>query len=149
MSHVDTIKCKVRDLDELRDALPENMELRDKKTFAWWGRFEGDSVPPPGYDPKDYGKCEAAIGFKGETPRNGSDGVWEIGVCKAPDGDGYELLCDKYGTQGHRLVKAGNAIRQGLQANKIEARARKKLPGWKTTREVLPGGYLRIKVRKR
>lgn len=151
MSHVTSLKCRVYDIETLEASLPEDMELRHKKTHAWWGRFEGDSIPPAGYDPKDYGKCEYAIGFKGVTPRNGPAGPWEIGVYKAPDGDGYELLADTFGAAGQRICAPVPGIRQRYAAATVEKKALAKLSrhGWRATRETLPDGRLRVKVVKR
>lgn len=150
MSHVTNLNCKTRDLDALVDALPADMEFRHKKTHAWWGRFEGDSTPPAGYDPKEYGHCEYAIGFKGETPQNGPNGPWEIGVYKAKDGDGYELLADTFGQAGRRITAPLDGIRQRYAANVAEKKALAKLSrhGWRATRENLPDGRLKVKLVK-
>lgn len=157
MSHVTDVKLKVHDLDALEEACEElGLELqRDKTHFAWWGKFVGDSKPPAWADPADYGKCEHAIKIKGDTPRDGSSGPWEIGVVKDPDGDGYRLLYDYYGSAGRRLLD-----KVGQEANKLKqeyafAVAKKKVnktlarQGWKAERENLLNGTVRLKVRKR
>lgn len=155
MSHVTTLKMKVHEeyLDCLEAALPQGMDLRrGQKTHAWWGRFVGDSQVPDGYRPEQYGHCEHAIGYTGETPRNGPAGPWEIGLYRAPDGDGYELLADTYGGAGRRITAPLAGIRQRYAANVAERRALETLSrhGWRAAgRETLPNGALRVTLRKR
>ena len=152
MSHVTDLKLNIKDLDALEKSLPDNMELRrNQTTYAWWGRFEGDSTPPEWMDPKDYGKCEHAIGFKGVKGQIGHDGnKWEIGLVRKPGQEGYELLADTFGS-GSRLGAAIPKIRQEYAANVAEKTVLSKLAnkGYKAVRENLPNGSIRIVVKKR
>jgi hypothetical protein len=157
MSHVTDVKLKIKDLDALEEACEElGLELkRDKKNFAWWGRFLGDSHQYGNHDPNTFGQCEHAIGIKGDRPMNGSNGPWEIGVVKALDGDGYDLLYDNYGGAGRRLTEKigekANKLRQeyaaAVSTKKVSTTLARK--GWKVERERLSNGTLRLKVRKR
>lgn len=157
MSHVTDVKMKVRSLDMLEEACEHlGLELRrGQKTYAWWGSYLGDSRDYGEHQPKDMGKCEHAIRIKGDQPKNGSGGPWEIGVIKAADGDGYKLFYDKFGAAGQRLTeKVGqevNHLRREYSAATSTVRARAKLvkKGWKITREDLPGNRVRLRVRKR
>ena len=157
MSHVTEIRLRLRDLDALEEAAEKcGLELvRGEKTFAWWGTFAGDSRPPAGRDPKDYGTCEHALRVKGETPRNGSRGPWSIGVAKAVDGDGYDVLFDAYGSAGQRLLDRiepdGSKLRREYACAVAERNARKTLAkkGFRVEREDLPGNRIRLKLRKR
>jgi hypothetical protein len=157
MSHVTDVRVRVRSIDDLRDALPPELELRDKQTFCWWGNFMNDSTPPAGRNPRDYGKCDFAIGYKGVTPSNGPSGEWEIGVCKALDGDGYDLLMDDFGGPGAKLRKHVPAIKHNYACGVAEKSALAKLSrdGWRATRlthetdPTVRPGHTRIRLRKR
>lgn len=157
MSHVTDIKLKVRDLDALEEACNAlGLELRrDQKTYAWWGHFVGDSNAYGEHKPSEMGKCDHAIRIKGDTPRNGSSGPWEIAVINAKDGDGYNLYFDQYGSAGRRLAeKVGpqsNRLRQEYSAAVAMRAARKKLAskGFRATRENLPNGRIRVRLVKR
>lgn len=152
MSHVSDVRLKIRDLDALERALPPELELRKGKTsFAWWGSFMGDSTPPAGRNPRDYGRCDHAIGYKGVAPRNGASGEWEIGVCKALDNDGYDLLLDSFGSAGAKLTKHVPGIRREYAVAVATQTAISKLSrhGWKVGREDLPGNRIRLHLRHR
>ena len=155
MSHVTKLNMKVRDLEALSEvlqALPEPMELRtDQKRFAWWGSFVGDSTPPPGRNPADYGHCDAAICYPGVKGKDGPAGPWEIGVCKALDGDGYDLLADTFGGAGSRIVSQLPAIRREYAAKVAENKAMETLArkGFRTVREDLPGSRIRLRLVRR
>lgn len=157
MSHVTDVRLKIRDLDALEDACNRlGLELRrGQTTHCWWGTFVGDSRSYGAHDPKSFGKCEHAIRIKGDTPRNGSAGPWEIGVYAAPDGDGFDLLYDTYGSAGQRLTKAvgGNVnhLRREYAFSTAERQAKKRLgpKGWTTARVDLPSGQVKLSVRKR
>jgi|SRR6266853_1146947 len=94
MSHVATVEVEIRDLDALRAACAAaGLEFREgQRTFRWYGRwvkdYNGqDAAFRAGIDPKDYGKCEHAIGVPGNAQ------AYEIGVVKKPGG-GYLLAWD-------------------------------------------------------
>lgn len=157
MSHITELALRVRDLDAL-EAACDNLGLelqRDKRTFAWWGTFVSDSNAYGEMKPSEMGRCEHAIRVKGDAPRNGSAGPWEIGVARAKDGDGYKLFFDTYGSAGARLTaKVGpsaNRLKQEYAAVKAERTALAKLSrhGYHATREALPSGAIRLRLRKR
>lgn len=157
MSHVTDVKLKIHDLDALRDACEHlGLELREnQKTYAWWGTYVGDSHAYGEHRPADMGKCQHAIRIKGDSPRNGSQGPWEIGVVAAADGDGFGLYYDAYGSAGARLSQkvgpSANRLRQeystAVATRKATATLAKK--GWRVTREDVPGQIVRLKLRKR
>ena len=155
MSHVTDLKLKVRDLDALEETLAErfpHLELRkNQKTHAWWGTFVGDSVPPPGRDPKKFGTCAHAIGRRGFAPKNGPGGEWEIGLVPALDGDGFDLLADSYGGAGRTITQDIPALKREYACTVATTRAKAKLTrkGWRVERQDLPGNKIRLKLRKR
>lgn len=157
MSHVTDIKLRVRDVAALKEACAAvGLELREnQRTYAWWGTFVGDSNQYGNHDPKTFGKCEHAIGVPGVKPRMGGSGNWEIGVVKAKDGDGFELLVDTYGEPGRRLLeKAGQDFSRLKQEYAVAAATRKAKAtlarkGWTVHRENLSNGHVKLKLRKR
>lgn len=155
MSHVTDVKLCVKDLDAVEETLAEKfpqLELRrNKRTFKWYGRwmndFHGDNAAvDQGYDPKEFGKCEHTIGFKNST------GAYEIGLVKAKTGDGWNVIYDAWGGALDRVV-GRNAVdfKREYAATVAVRRAKQTLAkkGFTTTREDLPGGKIRIKLRKR
>ncbi len=157
MSHVTKVNLKITDLDALETACDKlGLELqRGKKTYAWWGTFVGDSSAYGNHDPKTFGKGEHAIKVKGETPRNGSAGPWEVGVVKSTDGDGLELLYDSFGGAGQRLTqRVGqdvNHLRREYAFASAENKVKKTLgiKGWTTERIDQPTGGVKLRLRKR
>lgn len=157
MSHVTKVNLKINDLDALDEACTQlGLELqRGKKTHAWWGTFVGDSRAYGDHNPADFGKCEHAIKIKGDKPVNGHYGPWEIGVVKAKDGEGYDLLYDTYGGAGQRLTQVVGQDVTTLRKEYAFAQASRKAratlarKGWSTAREELPNGALKLKLRKR
>lgn len=157
MSHVTEIKLRVRDLESLREACEAlGLEFMEGQTnYCWWGQFMNDSSAYGGHDPKTFGKCEHAIRIKGDKPRNGSYGPWEIGVVKALDGDGYELLYDAYGSAGRRLTErvgsGANNLRKEYAVSTAMRQAKKRLgpKGWTTERIDQPNGGVKVRLRKR
>jgi len=102
MSHVVASEIAFTDLDLLKKVIASlfpKLQWLDKKTYEWVGRWykdyhKEDAAYKRGIDPKDYGKCHAALHM---------DGVeFEIGVCKRSDGNGYSVVWDFVG-DGHRL----------------------------------------------
>lgn len=146
------MKLKVKDLDALEesaDALGGELR-RGQKTHAWYGRFMNDSRSYGEHDPKDFGKCEHAIRLK-----NHQAGDYEIGVVKAKDGEGFELLVDTWGP-GQKLVTAFggpqlHGLRREYAASVATKRANATLArkGYRVQREDLPGNRIKLKVRKR
>ncbi len=157
MSHVTDVKLKIRDLEALKDAAKEcGLEFRENQlTYAWWGTFVGDSRAYGQHDPKQFGKCEHALRIPGDKPVNGHSGPWEIGVVKARDGDGFDLLYDTYGGAGSRLTARVGTGASTLRREYAVATATRKAQatlarrGFQTVRENLPGNRVKIKLRKR
>lgn len=157
MSHVTDIKLRIDDLDALEEACEAiGLELqRDKQEYAWWGTFVGDSRQYGEHLPEEMGKCAHAIRVKGTSPRNGSGGPWEVGVVRAKDGNGFKLFYDTYGGAGRALMdrvgRDANRLRQEYAVAVATRKARAKLArhGWRVTRENLPTGNVRLKLRKR
>lgn len=158
MSHITQIDLRIRDLDALEEACEKlGLELqRDKRTFAWWGRFENDSRQYGEMTPEKMGTCEHAIKIKGTLPHNGSDSscAWEIGVTRADDGDGFRLHYDQF-AGGHGLTAIvehdSNALRREYAAAVSTKKSIEKLSrlGWRAVREELPGKQIRIVLKKR
>lgn len=157
MSHVTDIKVRIDSLEDLRAACERlGLELQQgKRTYAWWGSFVGDSHAYGAHRPADFGTCEHAIKIAGDTPRNGSAGPWEVGVVKAPNGDGYDLLYDEFGDAGQRITQRvgprGRRLRNEIAAAKAErlAKAHFGPRGFKVEREDVGTGHVRIKVKRR
>lgn len=156
MSHVTEVKLRVRDLDALDEACEAlGLELRrDRRTFAWWGTFVGDSRSYGEMLPKDMGKCEHAIRIKGDQPKDGPQGPWEIAVLPAKDGDGFKLFYDNFGAAGRRLTDAVGPdvckLRQEYATAVSSAKAKRTLgpKGFRITRENLATGQVRLRVRR-
>jgi hypothetical protein len=120
ISHVASVNCFVTDLQDARTAAAAcGFELREgQTTHAWYGYFAGDTAPPAGRDPKDYGKCQHALRL-----RDHRQGDYEIGLVPRVDGQpGWELLADYWGQSGRRLeAAAGPGL--GKLKNEIAAAA--------------------------
>jgi hypothetical protein len=153
VSHVTTMKMteRVRDLDLLEQAvaaIPALEFRRDQRTFRWFEQFMGDSTPPKGRDPKDYGKCAHAIALKGDRS------AYEIGVVPAIDGDGFDLMVDTWG-QRKLLAAIGGPSAQRIQqeykyasalrAHEVSTARR----GFRSERETLPNGTVRLVLERR
>jgi hypothetical protein len=98
MSHVSTVKVEVKNLKALKKAC-EALGLifkENQKKYKWYGTHVGDYPLPEGFKKEDLGKCEHAIGVKG------NNSAYEIGLCKNRNGkDGYTMLWDFWaGGQG-------------------------------------------------
>ena len=97
MSHIATVTVQVKDLKALASACERlGLEfIEGQTTFKWFGQWVGDyngddaAFKELGIDPKTYGTCLHAIRVKGAA-----DHVYEIGVIKHPNRDGYALLWD-------------------------------------------------------
>lgn len=157
MSHVTTVSLKIRDLDALDEAC-EQLGLtlnRGKKTWRWYGSWQNDfagqqAAASQGFDPKQFGRGEHSISVK-----NSGANAYEIGVLKARDGDGYELLYDSWGSGGRAIeAVAGPQLPKLKQEYAISAATRKATEtlgkkGFKATRETLSTGAVRLKLRRR
>jgi hypothetical protein len=97
MSHVVSQTLDLKDLDCLRAACEElGLEIRAKKNYRWYGRSVGDYPIPEGFTVDELGKCEFAIGIKGDTQ------AYEIGAVKK--GGQWRLIYDFWGP-GQALAK--------------------------------------------
>jgi hypothetical protein len=148
MSHVVAIDLQIKSLDAVKRTCAElGLSFKEnQKTFAWWGRWVNDYAAKDaayrlGIDPKDYGKCDHAIGVPGST--------WEIGLCKNPKGEGHLLAFDFYGAQGKAISNAvggneGDKFRQLYTANATELEMA--AAGYNTAREWQDDGSLNVVV---
>lgn len=98
MSHVADVQMKVKDLDALK-AVCVDLGLtfmEGQTTHEWYGVFLNDwssqQAAVNRVDPKTFGKCLHAIKVPGSS--------YEIGVTARPDGDGYDLIYDTFGSNG-------------------------------------------------
>lgn len=106
MSHVIKQECEILDIESLKKAVAmfPDLEWREKKTYHWYGRHVGDYPLPEGISISDLGKCEFAIGVKG-NPK-----AYEVGVAKKKNGEGYELLVDFYAGGFGLCEKVGEKV---------------------------------------
>ena len=140
MSYVAEIQIKIRDLAALAAACRRiDAEFCEgQTTFAWYGRFVGDSTPPAGRNPRDYGQCTHAIRVPCAR--------YEVGVVQALDGDGWDLLWDSYDAGG-LAGKLGAKAERLVQAYGVEAaRAEALRSGWACTEERQPDGTVLLHV---
>lgn len=157
MSHVTDVKLCVKDLDAVEETLAEqfpNLELRrNQKTYKWYESWVNDyrgakAAVDQGHDPKDFGKCDHAIGIKGDKSS------YEIGLVKRKDGEGWDMLWDRWGS-GAWVERAmgtdASGFRREYAATVATRRAKSTLAkkGFKVERENLPGNKIRLKLRKR
>lgn len=100
MSHVSNISTDGLefDLDVIKEMCEhQGWQFREgQETFAWYGRFMGDSPIPEGFSPEDYGKCNHAIRIPGCG--------YELGVVKSVGGEGYVVLADFWQDGGLNTV---------------------------------------------
>ena len=115
--HVASIKLEIRSLEALMLACNRlGLEFREhQNTYAWYGRWAGDSPLPEGFTQEDLGKCEHAIHVPGAN--------YEVGVV-FQDGK-WRLLWDSWPTGGLEaaLGKDAERLKQayGIEAAKLEA----------------------------
>lgn len=114
MSHVTTIDIVINDLESLKKAAAKlGLEVREKKTYKWFGRHVGDYALPEGFKADELGNCEFALGVVGNSS------AYEIGVVKSKTGAGYTLLYDFY-AGGGGLMKKVSTDGQTLNTLKTE-----------------------------
>lgn len=136
MSHVVSIRCKIKDLDALEKAAKSlGLDFVKQATYRWWGHSVGDYPLPAGFTTKDLGKCEYAI----KIPKNNH--AYEVGVVPSKTTAGeYELLFDFYAGGQGLMAKIGKDASLLTQQYKIET-ARKNLPvGFSIESTILPNG---------
>lgn len=145
MSHVADVQIKVLDLDALEAAVTEAgaVFVRGKRTFEWFGQFLNDwsskRAAVNRIDPATFGKCEHVIRVPGVS--------YEIGVVKAADGEGYDLLYDSWGNGQGLEKKFGVGLpvlkqRYSAEVTKREL-ARK---GYRVTTEPQADGSIRVRA---
>jgi len=152
MSHITAITLKIRGLDDLETAATEcGLELvREQTTHKWYGRFVGDTAGIDGVAREEYGKCLHALRLPNAGP-----GDYEIGVCAARDGDGFELRVDTW-RQTRLLAAVGGADMPKLKQEYAIAVTKRRVgqtlarKGFVFAgREALANGRVRMLVRKR
>ena len=153
MSHVTDVRLRIKDLDALSEACQQlGLQLhRGKESYRWYGRWMDDfnddiAAVTNGHDPNTFGQCQHAISIQGD------ESSYEIGVLPAKDGDGYDLLYDSF--DGKLEPLAGpklSSLRKEYACAVATNRAKKTLGkrGWKTSREELQNGGVRIKLHRR
>jgi hypothetical protein len=144
------IKHRVADLDaaEVAGARLGLVLRRGQTRHHWYGRFMNDwndaerAAALQGIDPATFGQCDHAL-----VLADAKEGDYEIGLRKAPDGNGYLLLYDAWGP-GQRLeAAAGKGLARFVQENTAETAQRYYARrGLRLEREQV-GGKLRLKVR--
>ena len=132
MSHLAEIEIEITDLGALAAACRRLgfVFKEDQKTYAWYGRWEGDYPLPEGFSQEDLGNCDHAI----QVP--GAD--YEVGVVKARQGAGYRLLWDFWSRGGltDRLGRKAERLVQAYGVEKAKREARKQgFSVYETTRE--------------
>lgn len=157
MSHITDMKTTYKDLDALAeagDALGFEL-VRGKTEHAWYGKFMNDSaegrrvVAERGL--ANLGKCDHVLRLKGHQP-----GDYEIGLVAQPDGS-FKPYYDQWGPGQKLLARVGSAadpsvdrLKQEYAVAAASRRARAKLgpKGWKVERKNLPGGRVKLIVKK-
>lgn len=143
MSHVATIQIEIHDLEALKKACEKmGLEFREnQKTHRWYGQwmndFNDDDAAYRTIDPKEFGKCDHAIGLPGDNSS------YEVGVKRIPGKKGYTLLFDFW--QQHKMVKAlGGRACEGLAQRYAAEVTKKKLrrEGWQTKETVKENGEI-------
>lgn len=130
MSHMVEIACKIKDLATLQVACSElGFTFKEnQRTYAWFGKWVGDSPMPEGMAIDDLGKCEHAIGVPGCK--------YEVGVRKHTAGH-YTLTYDWWNSGGlkERLGANAGPLVQSYAKHKTVRELRRKgfrLAGTKT-----------------
>lgn len=137
MSHVVTVGgIDVTDLEVLQlsgEAL--GMELVEKSTYKFYGRWIGDYPLPEGFSQKDLGKCEYVLRVKDAGPE-----TYEVGVVKRRDGKpGYSLLFDFWQNGFGLLEKIGENADKLKGEYKLQAAMKAaRRQGFRTSRTVDP-----------
>lgn len=137
MSHITEVKLKLSDLDAVEDslvALGGQLELkRDQKTYHTY-----------------YGKkaCDHAI-----VVRGGASGSYEIGLVANADGS-FKPIYDSWGPGAPLERHAGTGLGKLRQEYAVAVTQRKTTAslarkGFSMSRENLPNGNVRLRLRRR
>lgn len=138
MSHVTTIKVKIKSLEALKLACQRlGLEFREgQQTYRWFGHYMGDSQLPEGINVADLGKCTHAISVQGAT--------YEVGVVDM--GDHYQLLWDSWVSGGlvRVLGEGAGALVQGysVEAARLSAQSQ----GFSVWEESQEDGSIKLHV---
>ena len=136
MSHLAKIELEIKDLAALRAAVQNlGYEFREnQQTYAWYGRWVGDSPLPDGVSKEELGKCSHAIRVPGCS--------YEIGVVQK--GSNYILLWDFWHAGGLSKVigNNGGVLKQAYALERIRREAR--LKHYKFREKLLPNNTIQI-----
>jgi hypothetical protein len=154
MSHIASVKLFVTDLEAL-DAVCRRLGLELVRgtadewgmSYAWYGRFYGDSNLAEGHDPKNFGKSQHKIRRADHQP-----GDYEIGLVRRPDGaQGWDLLYDNWSTGGQRIEsRAGRELSTLKRELAAEISMRQlQRQGYRVTRSTKPTGEILLTAQGR
>lgn len=139
MSHVVDVKTNILDIDCFIAAAESlGLEKRDKQTFRWFGRHVGDFPLPEGFSVDDMGKCEFALGIKGNNT------AYEVGVVRRRNGDGWTLLYDQWAGGKGMTKQIGGGCEKLLQAYAVEKVRRVAGRTHRVTRQNMPNGSIKL-----
>ena len=144
MSHIESVKVTITDLEALKDACTAmGVEfVQGKKEYNWFGQSVGDHPLPAGFAKEDLGKCDHVIRVPGVN--------YEVGVVPARTADGkaakgFTLLYDFWGSAGRHdgsklKAKFGDGLTKLVDEYSLAALKRKAAAkGYLTTTKVVDG----------
>lgn len=143
MSHVATIELTITSLESLLAAAQScGLEVRQKTSYKWYGTSVGDYPIPEGFTAESLGKCDFALGVRGNSS------AYEIGVVKR--NGTYTLLYDFWGVHGRALqAKIGvNGVNLKKEYVKVESISKLKKEGYTFQSENTVNGKTVIKLKK-
>ena len=138
MSHIAKISVEIKDLAALRQACARlGFGFQEgQRSYAWYGRYAGDTPLPEGITQDQLGKCDHAIRVPGAK--------YEIGLVQQEGR--YALLWDSWEEGGLAQILGANAERL-VQAYAIEAAKNAAVAqGHSVYEEVLEDGSVRLHV---
>lgn len=144
MSHIETAKVIIKDLQALRAACERlgATLVEGQKTYKWYGFGNGGDTLPAEVPTDALGTCDHAIRVPGVE--------YEVGLYRKKDGSGYIPLYDFWGgpTRGGGLKdRFGNGLTKLVDAYSVEtlkAQARRK--GYMTRETVREDGKIQLQV---
>jgi hypothetical protein len=120
LSHISKIELEINSLEDLKAAcLRLGFTFKEnQKTYAWYGRFVGDSPLPEGINQEDLGQCDHVI----QVP----ECSYEVGVVKK--GLKYILLWDSWYRGGleQKIGKEAGILKQTYTIERIKREAKHK-----------------------
>ena len=138
MSHIAKISVEIKDLAALRQACARlGFSFQEgQRSYAWYGRYQGDTPLPEGITQDQLGKCDHAIRVPGAK--------YEIGLVQQEGR--YALLWDSWEEGGLAQILGANAERL-VQAYAIEAAKNAAVAqGHSVYEEALEDGSVRLHV---